>query len=60
MNSVRRIDRRLACFGIVVVSFVVCVVVLQVRNDQIVGHILLWVLEIYFALLKQVTCMNCQ
>ena len=60
MNSVRRNDRRLACFGIVLVSFVACAVVLQVRNDQIVGHILLWVLEIYFALLKQVTCMNCQ
>jgi len=36
------------------------VVILQVRNDQSFGHILLWEPKIYFALLKQVTWMNCQ
>ena len=36
------------------------VVILQVRNDQNFGHILLWEPEIYFALLKQVTWMVCQ
>ena len=41
-------------------SFVSCAVMLQVRNDQSFGHILLWGPEIYFALLKQVTWMNCQ
>jgi hypothetical protein len=60
MNNVRRIDRRLACFGIVMVSFVVCAVVLQLRNGQRFGHILLWEGETCIALLKQGAWMNCQ
>ena len=40
--------------------FVACAVIMQVRNDQSFSHILLWEPEIYCALLKQVTWMDCQ